>query len=36
MQEINEEKNLVRKTPTIDQVTDWVKEAKNLPRVIEY
>jgi len=36
MQEINEEKNRVRKTPTIDQVTDWVKEAKNLPRVIEY
>ncbi|MDH3677981.1 MAG: DUF4332 domain-containing protein [Nitrosopumilus sp.] len=36
MQEVNEEKNLVRKTPTIDQVTDWVEEAKTLPRVIEY
>ena len=36
MQEVNEEKNLVRKTPTIDQVTAWVEEAKTLPRVIEY
>jgi len=36
MQEVNEEKNLVRKTPTIDQVTDWIEEAKTLPRVIEY
>lgn len=36
MQEVNEEKNLVRKTPTLDQVTSWVEEAKTLPRVIEY
>lgn len=36
MQEVNEEKNLVHKTPTIDQVTAWVEEAKTLPRVIEY
>ncbi|MDH3794010.1 MAG: DUF4332 domain-containing protein [Nitrosopumilus sp.] len=36
MQEVNEEKNLVRKTPTIDQVTAWVEEAKTLPRAIEY
>jgi len=36
MQEVNEEKKLVRKTPTIDQVTAWVAEAKTLPRVIEY
>lgn len=36
MQEVNEAKNLVRKTPTLDQVTAWVAEAKTLPRVIEY
>lgn len=36
MEEVNEAKNLVRKTPTIDQVTAWVDEAKTLPRVIEY
>ncbi|MDH3610563.1 MAG: DUF4332 domain-containing protein [Nitrosopumilus sp.] len=36
MQEVNEEKKLVRKTPTSDQVTAWVEEAKTLPRMIEY
>ncbi|MDH3618769.1 MAG: DUF4332 domain-containing protein [Nitrosopumilus sp.] len=36
MEEVNKAKNLVRKTPTIDQVTAWVDEAKTLPRVIEY
>ena len=36
MQEVNEEKKLVRKTPTNDQVTAWVEEAKTLPRAIEY
>lgn len=33
---INEEKKLVRKMPTAEQVTAWVEEAKTLPRVIEY
>jgi predicted flap endonuclease-1-like 5' DNA nuclease len=32
----NEAKKLVRKLPTADQVAEWVKEAKNLPRLIEY
>jgi predicted flap endonuclease-1-like 5' DNA nuclease len=32
----NEEKKLVRKLPTGDQVSDWIKQAKALPRVIEY
>jgi len=36
MEEVNEEKNLVKKTPTLDQVTEWIVEAKTLPRVIEY
>ena len=36
MLEVNEEKNLVRSPPTLDQVTDWVAEAKTLPRGIEY
>jgi predicted flap endonuclease-1-like 5' DNA nuclease len=34
--EINEEKNLVRRTPTPDQVKDWVEQAKQLPRVLTY
>ncbi len=32
----NEKRNLVRKLPTRDQVADWIKQAKALPRVIEY
>ncbi len=32
----NEEKKLVRKLPTANQVAAWVEEAKTLPRVIEY
>ena len=32
----NEEKKLVRKLPTRNQVADWINQAKNLPRVITY
>jgi predicted flap endonuclease-1-like 5' DNA nuclease len=32
----NEAKKLVRRIPTPDQVAEWVKQAKSLPRVIEY
>ncbi len=32
----NEEKNLVRKPPTENQVNDWVQQAKALPRVLTY
>ena len=32
----NKKRNLVRKLPTRDQVADWIKQAKALPRVIEY
>jgi predicted flap endonuclease-1-like 5' DNA nuclease len=34
--ETNEKKKLVRKLPTEDQVAEWIKEAKTLPRVITY
>ncbi|MCZ7546169.1 MAG: DUF4332 domain-containing protein [Anaerolineae bacterium] len=33
---VNEEKKLVRKLPTQEQVSDWVAQAKKLPRVIKY
>jgi predicted flap endonuclease-1-like 5' DNA nuclease len=33
---VNEEKNLVRRTPVQSQVEEWVDQAKNLPRVISY
>jgi uncharacterized membrane protein HdeD (DUF308 family)/predicted flap endonuclease-1-like 5' DNA nuclease len=36
MNQVNEEKKLVRKTPTQAQVEDWVGQAKNLPRVVNY
>ena len=34
--EVNKAKNLVNKMPGLTQVTDWVKQAKKLPRVITY
>jgi predicted flap endonuclease-1-like 5' DNA nuclease len=33
---VNESKKLVRRLPTEKQVNEWVKHAKELPRVIEY
>ena len=32
----NESKKLVRKLPGQSQVSDWIEQAKNLPRVITY
>jgi len=34
--EVNAEKKLVRQLPGQDQVRQWVEQAKELPRVIEY
>ena len=34
--ETNEKKHLVRKLPSQDQVADWIKQAKKLPRVVTY
>lgn len=34
--EVNEQKNLVRQLPTLASVEDWVAQAKELPRGIEY
>lgn len=36
MVEVNEAKSLVRKLPTEKQVTGWVEQAKDLPRVMQY
>jgi predicted flap endonuclease-1-like 5' DNA nuclease len=36
MAEVNEAKNLVRRLPVLSQVADWVEQAKQLPRMIEY
>ena len=32
----NESKSIVRKLPTENQVADWVKQAKGLPRALTY
>jgi predicted flap endonuclease-1-like 5' DNA nuclease len=36
MVEVNEQKNLVRQIPAESKVEEWVGQAKNLPRKIEY
>lgn len=36
MVEVNAKKKLVRKVPTESQVSDWVTQAKKLPRVVNY
>ena len=36
MIEVNEERKLVRKVPSLSQVQDWVAQAKELPRVVTY
>jgi predicted flap endonuclease-1-like 5' DNA nuclease len=33
---VNQEKKLVRQLPTQTQVSDWIEQAKQLPRVIAY
>jgi len=33
---VNEEKKLVRRPPSQAQVGDWIEQAKDLPRVINY
>jgi len=36
MTAVNKTKKLVRRLPVLKQVTDWVAQAKKLPRVISY
>ena len=33
---VNEAKNLVRKLPGQEQVADWIEQAKELPRILQY
>jgi predicted flap endonuclease-1-like 5' DNA nuclease len=33
---VNNAKNLVRRSPTLNQIKDWIEQAKNLPRKVEY
>ena len=33
---VNKKKQLVRKAPSLNQIKDWIEQAKNLPRKVEY
>ena len=33
---VNAEKKLVRKMPTLAQVSNWIAQAKDLPRMLTY
>lgn len=36
LEETNKQKKLVRKMPALSLVTDWIDQAKKLPRIIKY
>ena len=36
LSQTNAEKNLVNRMPSQDQVAGWIKQAKSLPRAVEY
>ncbi len=36
MNEVNDERKLVRKVPVLSQVEGWISQAKELPRILEY
>mgnify|MGYP000931482352 CR=1 FL=1 len=36
MEAVNQEKKLVRRMPVLSMVSDWVEQAKKLPRVLKY
>jgi predicted flap endonuclease-1-like 5' DNA nuclease len=36
MAEANAARNLVRRLPTLEVVADWIEQAKQLPRVVQY
>ena len=36
MEEVNLDKKLVRRTPALKEVENWVAQAKDLPRALEY
>jgi predicted flap endonuclease-1-like 5' DNA nuclease len=36
IEQTNKEKKLVRRTPPLSRIKDWIEQAKKLPRKIEY
>jgi predicted flap endonuclease-1-like 5' DNA nuclease len=36
LKEVNEAKDLVRRLPTLKEVTSWIEQARTLPKIISY
>lgn len=36
LEEVNDAKRLVRRVPSVSEVTRWIEEAKDLPRAVSY
>ncbi|HEX2325635.1 MAG TPA: DUF4332 domain-containing protein, partial [Chloroflexota bacterium] len=36
MTEVNAQKSLTRRVPSVEMLEDWIKEAKTLPRMVEH
>jgi len=36
LEEVNKAKKLVRRLPSLDEVKDWIEQAKKLPAMVEY
>lgn len=36
LNQVNDRRSLVRRPPALSTVQDWIKQAKKLPRVVEY
>jgi hypothetical protein len=36
LEEVNDAKRLVRRVPSLSEVTRWIEEAKALPRAVTY
>ncbi|MFC2161653.1 DUF4332 domain-containing protein [Acidobacteriota bacterium] len=36
IEEVNTEKNLVRRSPSLKEIMEWINQAKDLPRKINY
>lgn len=36
LESVNEEKSIVKRLPSVDRLSEWIKEAQKLPRKVEY
>lgn len=36
LESVNEEKEIVKRLPSVDRLSEWIKEARKLPRIVNY